>query len=218
MKKLILIIAITVLTAINVNSQTQFGVKTGLNIANLSGDLEGADSRLGLNFGVFAEILISEKLIFQPELLYSMQGAKSDYSGEAYSNKVKFKYNYLNVPLIIKYYVVNNFAVEVGPQIGFLLSAKDDYTFNYGGEPTNEEYDSKNDLKSIDFGLNFGVSYTISKKISFGARYNVGLYNIDDATHYNVMPQIDEIAEDNGEYDFEIKNSVFLFSVGYLFN
>ncbi len=65
--------------------------------------------------------MISEKFAFQPELLYSAQG--SDYDDEDFSGSVKA--DYLNVPLMAKYYVGEGFSLEAGPQVGLLLSAKD---------------------------------------------------------------------------------------------
>ncbi|RZJ55928.1 MAG: PorT family protein, partial [Flavobacterium sp.] len=32
--------------------------------------------------------------------------------------------SYLNVPIMAKYYVIEKLSLEAGPQIGFLLSAK----------------------------------------------------------------------------------------------
>src|SRR5690606_14285136 len=54
----------------------KFGAKAGLNLANMSGDVEDNSIKLGLHIGGMAEIKISETFAVQPELLYSAQGAK----------------------------------------------------------------------------------------------------------------------------------------------
>ncbi|MGV1002788.1 outer membrane beta-barrel protein [Empedobacter falsenii] len=88
--------------AINTNAQTKFGAKAGLNVSNLSGDNQNADAKVGFHVGGYANIKFAEKFAFQPELLYSAQGAKE--SGQIYVNQeignvnadVKYKLDYIN--------------------------------------------------------------------------------------------------------------------------
>ena len=98
-----------------------------------------------------------------------------------------------------KYYIVDKFSVEAGPQIGFLLGGKTKMTGDEFGVKYSESYDSKDDFKSIDFGVNFGAGYDFTEKISAGIRYNLGLANVAD---YD---------------DFKVHNSVFSLSVAYKF-
>ena len=196
MKKVLFILAIAIAATGSVNAQdVKIGAKVGLNLANITGDFDGddLDAKTGFNLGVFAEISLSDKLIFQPELLFSTQGAKLEETNYNYSLKL----NYLNIPLMIKYAVTDKFALELGPQVGFLLSANEEETFN--GETASDEEDVKDYFKSIDFGLNFGASFDVSEKIIIGARYNLGLSNISDIE------------------DINVKNSLFSLSVGYRF-
>lgn len=143
-----------------------------------------------------AEIQISEKFSFQPELIFSSQGSDSseDFEGNDFEGSVKV--NYLNVPLMAKYYVADGLSLEVGPQIGLLLSTTDEYE--------GEEDDIKDLLKSTDFGVNFGVGYKLESGLNFSARYNMGLSDNIDA---------DGFKTDGAEY----KNSVIQLSVGYFF-
>ena len=79
----------------------------------------------------------------------------NDYTGT-------IKLSYLNIPLMAKYYVAEGFSLEAGPQIGFLLSAKDDYNdWRYG------EDDIKEDVKGTDFGVNLGVGYKMESGLNF---------------------------------------------------
>lgn len=187
MKKIILS-AIAVMAFGFANAQqTKFGVKAGVQFANLTGDIEENSSKVGFQVGGFAEIKLSEKFAVQPELLYSTQGTKVDFGSE----DLKYNLDYLNIPVMAKYYVAEKFSLEAGPQIGFLLSAK--------AKVEDEKEDIKDGLKSIDFGLNFGAGYDFTENLSAGVRYNLGLSNIND------------------EGDGEIKNSVFSLAVGYKF-
>lgn len=227
MKKVILA-AIAVFAFGFSNAQdVKFGAKAALNIANLTGDLEDNSSLIGFQVGAFAEFKFSEKFSFQPELLYSTQGAKTSYS-EDYSQELRgqsfakavvdtssnnysenysntYKLSYLTIPLMLKYYATPKFNVEVGPQIAFLLSAKDDYSYeNSEGDAESGSEDMKEFTSALDFSLNFGLGYDITENIVAGLRYNLGLLNVAD----------DDNVE---EIDYTIKNNVFSVSVGYKF-
>ena len=183
MKKFFLLTVLTVLGFTNVNAQeVEFGVKGGLNFANISGDnTKDLGAVTAFNFGVVSEIHISEKFSFQPELMYSGQGYSPDDNIVALS--------YLNIPLIGKYYVTKGLSLEAGPQLGFLLAAK------------NEKTDVKDAFKTFDFGVNFGLGYKLESGLNFGARYNLGLTNINNL--------------DNSS--FKNKNGVIQVSIGYFF-
>ncbi|MCP2028796.1 hypothetical protein L1276_003967 [Flavobacterium sp. HSC-32F16] len=183
MKKILVLAVFTVLGFTNVNAQEiKFGVKGGLNFSTVSGDnTESINYVTSYNLGVVSEIPLSEKFSFQPEVIYSRQGY-------TFNNDI-VALNYLNIPLMAKYYVTKGLSVEAGPQIGFLLSAK------------NEKIDVKDAFKTVDFGVNFGVGYKLENGLNFGARYNLGLSDIND---------IDNSSSKN-------KNGVFQISVGYFF-
>lgn len=187
MKNLITLAVFFVLTLFSVNAQQiKLGVKAGVNFATITGDTEGVDSRTSFHAGAVAEFSLVEKLFLQPELLYSSQGAKSG------SPTDELKLDYLNIPVLAKYFVAEGFSIEVGPQIGFILSAKEEY------DGTSE--DVKDSLKSTDFGLNFGIAYEMKTGLNFDARYYLGLSNISDV---------------GGSGNF--KNGVFQISIGYFF-
>ncbi len=185
MKKIILVVTMAVFGLTNVNAQDiKFGAKAGLNFVSISGgDTEELGINTDFNFGVLAEIPISEKFSLQPELMYSGQG----YAGEATDERVAL--NYLNIPLMGKYYLTKGFSLETGPQIGFLLSAK------------GKDTDDKDAFKTVDFGVNFGLGYKLDNGLNFGVRYNLGLSDINN---------IDGFTDKN-------KNRVFQLSVGYIF-
>lgn len=214
MKK-ILLSAVVLLSTISFAQDVKFGAKVGLNISNLSGDVEDTKSLIGAHLGGFAEISISEKFAIQPELLFSIQGAKSEYSESdidySYSEETKTKLNYLNVPLLAKYYVADKFALLAGPQFGILMSAKEDYKFSETLSGTtdsgSESIDAKEFYKSLALSFNLGASYSITENFFVDARYNLGLSSIaKDFT--------DEFGDSSS---LKIKNNVFQFSVGYKF-
>ncbi|CAM1333267.1 porin family protein [Tenacibaculum aestuariivivum] len=195
MKKVLLVVAM-VAASFTANAQdVKFGAKAGLNIASLSGDNdENIDSRTSFHVGAVAEIEISDKFSVQPELVYSAQGATSDYELGSVTVDATAKLDYLNLPVMAKYYVAEGLSLEAGPQIGFLLSAKTEADVSGASSQ-----DIKDEMKSIDFGLNFGAGYKLDNGLNFSARYNLGLSSVAD------------------DDDFDIKNGVFQVSVGYFF-
>lgn len=200
MKKLFLA-AVAVLGFASAKAQdVKFGLKGGINLSNFTGDIEDASSKVGFQLGGFAEFKLSDKFAIQPELLFSTQGSKYKESEVNYLYKETINMSYLNVPVIAKYYVIDKLSIEAGPQIGFLLSAKDKWEETYLEEKYSGKESIKDSFKSVDFSLNVGAGYDFTENVSAGIRYNFGLSNISDF-------------EDNGK----IHNNVISLSVGYKF-
>lgn len=204
MKKLLLSLFVFAFGIINAQ-KTQFGIKGGLNISSqentfLSGlTSTKSSSLLGFHIGGFFEHKISEKFSIQPELLFSTQGGKLSYNEDYLTlpnpndpsiREIENKSNlyYFNIPITFKYYVIDKITLELGPQVGFLVSSKFEYT--------STALIPEQNYKSLDYGLNFGASYVITNNISFGIRYNMGLNNISKNSN-------------------EIKNNVFSLSTLY---
>lgn len=205
MKKLLLIVGVAVFTLSAQAQEIRMGAKAGLNMASIGGDgTGGLDGRTSFHIGGLVEIPISEKFSVQPELLYSAQGAKSKESetfmGETFSAEVTLKLDYINVPVMAKYYVIEGLAVEAGPQFGILVSAKEDYEISGGGESESGSEDVKDDFNTLDMALGLGASYRLNMGVFFGLRYNLGFSNI---------------YKDSG--DFKNQNNVFQISAGYTF-
>ena len=157
MKK-VLLTALAVFAFSFANAQdTKYGVKGGLNMSSNSGD--GLKSITSFHLGGFAQFKMNDKFAIQPELLYSAQGAKSDFG--------TLNLKYINIPVMAKYNVADAFSIEAGPQIGFLMSA------------TFASVDYKDQCNSTDFGFNLGAGYDLNETMSLGLRYTMGLTNVD---------------------------------------
>ncbi len=171
-----------------------FGLKGGLNLANLSGDIENNKSMVAFGGGVFGKITPSPTICIQPEVLFMQMGTEEDFD-----NGEKVKLNYIEIPVLIKYVFPTEGSFEpnifAGPAVSFLMSA------DYGDE------DIKDYITSVDFGLAFGAGADIAigdggGKVTFDGRYTLGLTNIND---------------DVDSDEFSIKNGVITFMVGYAF-
>lgn len=168
MKKVFGLLFLTVgLVAVGTAQQTHFGLKAGLNVANVENpDGPDYDSKSGLHFGGLAHIHLSHHFAVQPEVVFSMQG------GEVDANDAKLNLNYINVPVLAQYMFNEGFRIETGPQVGFLVSAS--------SKVGDVKVDREDDFKTVDFSWAFGAGYLFPQGIGIDARYNLGISNIYD--------------------------------------
>lgn len=156
MKKLILTAFIACL-AFGVQAQSfDIGIKAGANFSKLN-DLkkDGLSSKTGIVAGAFATVGLGNFAI-QPEVLYSQEGAKTDLGD--------FDLDYVNVPVLLKYYLIGNVLnVYAGPQFGFLTS-----------------HSLKNQIESKDFDFTGAVGVGVDLPLGFkiDGRYNHGFTKV----------------------------------------
>ena len=189
MKKL-LFIAVLAVSALAVNAQ--FGIKAGLNLANLGGDDvddEGKKALISIYGGFYYNIACGETFSFQPELVYSGQGAKYEEMGY----KAKLALGYLNLTPLCRFNTSSGFFVGAGPQFGFLLSAK----AKADGE---DDEDIKDQLKGLDIAGAIAAGFEMENGFGFYIRYNHGFTTIAD------------------EDDTKVFNRVFQIGLRYSFN
>jgi hypothetical protein len=192
MKRLTLLIFAVCCACTLSYSQAQFaiGIKAGPNFANINTDAtagENYKSRTGFHGGAFALIKLS-KIGIQPEIIFSQQGSKATYSG---SPDVESNFSYMNIPVMLKIYLAAGLNVQVGPQFGFLTSAK----VKVDGA---SEQDIKDELKGSDLSAGFGLGWDLPFGLTLDGRYNLGLSKINDK-----------------DSSADAKNQVFQFSIGY---
>jgi hypothetical protein len=187
MKKIVIIILIVIGSIANAQKSKKdegivFGLKGGLNISNFIGDIQDNSIRTSVHLGIFSEIIINDKFSIQPEILYSGQG----YSGSATPGFSRSKYDYLNLPVLAKIYVADKISIEAGPQIGFLLSAK---------ERTSNDNATIPKQKTVDLGLNLGLAYDLKNGMFFQTRYNLGLSNINSSDTANAVKYTNSVIQ-----------------------
>lgn len=173
MKKLIFTISAIIIIAIGASAQNaQWGVKGGLNLASEANGNGETGTRIGVHIGFFREFRLSNRVDIQPELLYSMQGGTYTIS----SINVTEKLDYINLPVMFKFYVSKNrkWSVDAGPQIGYIINAK-----ATGGGRTVNVYDSDH-LNKIEAAIALGTSYKLNDKFDLGIKFVGGITKIMD--------------------------------------
>ena len=212
MKKLIVFSSVFLFALTSVYAQSdskaiQLGVKGGVNLSKLSGDdFDDVDSRTSFNVGLVAEIPISERISFQPEVFYSGQGfdiLERDQDN-IFDTDQNFEYqlDYIQVPLLLKAYLIKGLSVEAGPQFGFKIHEEFDTQPNSdGGDFEIDEDDSY--VKDFDTSLALGTSYKFDSGFFLSARYTMGLTSI--------------FKDDTFFEDVDGKNEVWQFGAGFIF-
>jgi hypothetical protein len=152
------------------NKHVNIGVKGGLNLYNVNSSSGSSySSKTGLHLGLIGHIHLNRQWAVQPELVYSMQGAKFN------SGNSKLKLDYINVPVLLQYMFDNGFRIQAGPQVGFLINSK--------VKTGSTSVDVKDDFRMVEIAVGAGVGY-IDVPSGFGvdARYNIGLNNINKSS------------------------------------
>lgn len=147
------------------NAQHTIGIKGGVNIASLSG-FEG-NNRISAHAGVFLHHTINTVWCFQPELLFSGEGQRYIDNGEERTLAL----DYIQLPLMVQYYVVPQFYLEAGPQVGVLISAQDK------GDET-AHLNVKDDFSAAQIALGIGAGFKASEQVIIYGRYNFGLTDV----------------------------------------
>ena len=149
----------------------QFGIKGGLNFANLHGDVIYNRYKIGPHLGAYCHIRVLDHVSISPELLYSLQGAS--YKEEGLNVDYKDHLHYINLPVMIWFFVNDHFSIHGGPYLGAFITGKKKGN-NFGTE-VNE---SIKNIKPLDFGLALGLAYHMNNGLTIGGRYNFGIADI----------------------------------------
>lgn len=159
MKNLLSIIIVLFLGTSVFAQKADFGVKFGANFSSVS-DASRLSNKTGFHGGLFAGFKLGRKVGIQADLVYSQQGADSKDGS--------FDLNYINVPVVLKYYLFHGLNIQIGPQFGFML---DDKIYIPGAG-------TKSKTKKSDISGVIGAGYDFPRGFRLDARYNFGLTSV----------------------------------------
>lgn len=169
MKKLIAALALSVIAFVNINAQS-VAFKVGYSHSDVLVSPEPANiftPKEAFHAGIaIKDLKLSDKIGFQPEVLYSMQGFHVASVGNV-------GIHYLSVPLLITFPVAEGLTLQVGPQISYLINSRigvvnDLFSITYKGI-----------FHNFDAGAVAGVEYKVSDNISLGGRYYLGMTDVN---------------------------------------
>lgn len=168
-------------------AQISVGTRQGISFSTLSkiGDIyDNNQFTTSYTGGIFLTVPVKGHLSFAPEVNFIRKG-RSDEQNEITLGNVSKHYDYLQVPVMVRYNSTltesDNYTIffNAGPYAGFLLKSQ---TKKAGSsEWINDSYESND--KDPDFGLmaGSGVTVPLNKcKLQFDLRYEMGLSKLNN--------------------------------------
>lgn len=158
------------------------GVKAGINASQMVGHGTYPCHGLAANyqFGLTADFRITRAFAIAPELVFSAQGMQN------YCTRIQA--NYINIPVIFKFYPISKLSIDVAPQIGFNV---------YGKWADMGVYNNK--FNTAVFSVGLGLTYNFNRNFFAQFRYTI---DATCAMHTSLG---------------DSRNSVFQLSAGYHF-
>lgn len=167
--------------------QFTFGPKIGVDYTHYWGEDVNHGGQLNYQAGLFMEYRFTDKFSIAPEVVFAAQGGKFDTKSSVLGVDIEAKetdhVNYINVPVMLKYYVIPELSIDFGPQVGFNVYSKYTAEAKVGSESGKKTFDMKDATKSVDFGLGLGLTYNIAKDVFVQGRYTMGMTNVFKGEH-----------------------------------
>jgi len=182
MKEFIILIVLFFSATKTIFSQIEFGVKAGQNFSIVNLKVNNSEIQTlfdenrekrsfspDFHVGLFASKNISKKLSILSEVIYSREGYQ--FGETPFIGPGRVRLNYIDVPILLEYRPYTKLKLVVGPEIGYLMTAKlkstsstDDVLYFFSNR--------------VLFGGILGVNFPISNRIEIEARYIHGLRSV----------------------------------------
>lgn len=194
MKRILLSLGAILLLAVGADAQVSYGIKAGVNLPKLKATADAANvsytTKASTNFYVsgYANIFVAPNFAVQPGLSLQGKGGKDKIEG-LISGSTNIMA--LDIPVNAIYYIptgnTGSVFVAAGPYLGFNLFGKD----KANGESEDISFGSKEDeVKRIDYGLNFQAGYKFSNGFLINGGYGLGLANLGNVSGAKIHNKI----------------------------
>lgn len=174
------------------SDKVKFGLDGGINFSNLT-NTQGSKFLENFNLGLYFDIQLKENTswyLHTGALLKSEMGARNievypldepDLDSIFVGGSIERTLKYINIPVLVRYRFANHFFFEIGPMLGFLTKANDEF---YNSVKKDEDLSFKNKVtdnyKRFDAGIEAGIGYHLIKGtgVNFGIRYYQGFMDV----------------------------------------
>lgn len=174
---------------------TRFGIKLGVNGANLYDDKNASDkkSRIGVTGGAFVQIPLAKgRMSLRPELLFTTKGAAYDYLQD---DRPEIKINYIELPVSLEYRLIGFLNLHAGAYASLLAGADGDI------EGLSINFVREN-FEDIDYGWHAGTGIDLG---------NLGL-------HFRISRGLQKVGKQNAsEWLGDLKNASWSLALSYGF-
>lgn len=216
MRKLFLVFTVLLMSTALMAQLPNIGIRGGLTTSKLSTNLSenfASENQLGYQGGVFVRLKFN-KLYIQPEAIYNHRSTKLEYEvvpvidvdNQRVGAKTSMKIGTVDIPVLLGFYLVKNkmfnFRIFAGPEISFSSNKSVEYQYTTGdGEDFNGEVVDPvtvDDFNQTTWYMQAGAGVDVLF-LTFDVRYEKGLSDL-----YN-------------KSDFNFKNNVWVFTLGFKF-
>ncbi len=185
MRKIVISLLVSMLALSASAQRVGFGPKAGINISMLTDKYIDYSTRVSYHAGAFLEYDFSKCFSIELAALYSSQGGKVNKVATSLieSSDATLRLNYINIPLLAKFYMWRGLNIFAGPQFGFVVSAQQKIE---GGDWLKV----RDDWRTFNIYAVGGVGYTWRCGLLLSAQYNWGfidMYRSRDVVRNGVL-------------------------------
>lgn len=185
-------VLISLLLGDKLNSdKLEFGIDGGMNLLNIS-NTASAKTLTNWNLGFYFDFKMKEKLFIHTGVIVKSRMGVANLTPYSLNNNqldslftggsVDRKLNYFNVPVMVRYRIIEYLHAEGGIQLGLRYKSFDYFK---NGINNKEDLVFKNNISDnftrIDAGAVLGLGYKLKKGkgMTLSARYYLGLVDVD---------------------------------------
>ena len=162
MKHILTIMFAVLAMSITAKAQSwAWGPKVGMTFSTING-AENAEVREGVVAGLFAERAVNEWLVMQADLLFSQHG----YDLKA-DPKVRYRVDYISLPIVGKYYLIDNLNFQLGGQFEYLVGAKKKVSGS-SSQSVRDEFNRYNIAFIAGIGYDFDFGLLLEGRYFYG--------------------------------------------------
>ena len=182
MKKTLIALACMILASGAAMAQKAFtfGPKIGIDYTHQWGNNINDESALNYQVGVFMEYRLNNKFAIAPEVVFATHKRpkmeRIPWWSDEYPARdmtTTYQTNYINIPVMFKYYVTPSLSIDLGPQFGFKVYDRYTDKWEERGKEMKENHNMGH--RSFDFGLGLGATYNFTERFFVQVRYTLGL-------------------------------------------
>jgi hypothetical protein len=169
------------------------GFQGGYTVSIVTGDVDDQYVTTAFNFGLFGVYMLNANFGIQVDLNVDPKGWSKKIDVVNTQDKYVWTFSYITIPIMAKLVPGDNgnFFINIGPYLGFLTKAEQNWKHTVGTTTTETTLDIKDMMNSTDFGLTGGIGILIpvydgsnfDAKFLFDLRLSTGLsnFNKDDS-------------------------------------
>ena len=157
-----------------------FGPKVGVDYTHQWGKNINDESALSYQAGVFMEYRMNNRFAIAPEVVFAAHNRPKMEWQDWWMNEypardviTTYHTNYINIPVMFKYYATSSLSIDLGPQFGFKVYDK--YTDKWEEDGKKMKATHNMYHRNFDFGLGLGATYNFNERVFVQLRYTLGL-------------------------------------------